>query len=112
MSNSLRISIDSNIPDFESEFHWKEAMEALTAAIKDDSNVFCKVDTGQTQQSANVATNYQEGEVSWNSPYAKYAYYSPDVASTDRNPKARPQWFEAAKRIHSKDWAEVVKRYL
>lgn len=82
-------------------------------------------ESGQMQKSATLGTVIGSGEITYNSPYAKYLYYgkvmvSPTTGSpwakkgerkvlTDRNinyngaPKRGSYWFERMKKDHAKD---------
>lgn len=89
----------------------KAAQTLFATRVGFDSNKYCKVDTGQTQRSMQAASNFAAGEVSWDTDYAKAAYYNPS-ALHDKNPNASSKWFEVAKRNHQAAWLEYAKAQL
>lgn len=86
----------------------ERAQLALTERVRTDSNVYCKVDTGSTRDSAVVL---DPKTVAWTTRYATYAYYD-SHALKGKNPQASSKWFETAKKRHMNDWRKVVKAFL
>jgi hypothetical protein len=94
-------------------------LEGLAHLVQADTAPYVKRDSGQTMGSA-MQSDFSSGVITYSASdskgrqYAGYAYTDPDVADTDKNPKATARWFEAAKADHLADWvrhvAETVTR--
>lgn len=87
----------------------RAAQAAFAQRVMRDSNAFCMVDTGDTQQSAGIGSSGDE--ISWTTPYARYAYYS-SSARTAVNPLAHVKWFEHAKSVRLGTWESYARRLL
>lgn len=110
----LKFNVNSDISGLRQRFsasQLKAAQTLFAMRVGLDSNKYCKVDTGQTQRSMQTSSNFAAGEVSWDTSYAKAAYYSPS-AKHDKNPSASSKWFEIAKRNHQAAWLEYAKEQL
>lgn len=108
----FKVSADlSGIHQKYSASQMKAAQTLFATRVGFDSNKYCKVDTGQTRNSMQTSSNFANGEVSWDTKYAKAAYYSPS-ALHGKNPNASPKWFEVAKRNHQAAWLEYAKAQL
>jgi len=83
--------IDNNI---------KKAQTYLDASVIKDSNPYAPILTGNMRASAIEKTNIGNGEVVWQTAYAKEQYY---------NNKNKKKWFETAKSVHLKKWTKNVK---
>lgn len=79
------------------------AQELFAARVGFDSNAYVKYDSGDTYRSMGAASDYGEGLVVWDTPYAGYAYRDPHVR-TEHNPKAAARWFEVAKEARKESW--------
>lgn len=85
----------------------------LTRLVQSDTAPYVKRDTDQTMNSAEHS-DFSSGVIVYSASdkkgrqYAGYAYTDPDVADTDKNPKATARWFEAAKEDRLSDWVRFV----
>ena len=85
------------------------AQAMLTITALDDCNRYCKVDSGALKNSAKG--DLRTGLLSWNTPYARKAYYTgrPDRS---KNPYASLMWAHKAARLHFKKWEDLVRKEL
>lgn len=108
MSANVIVNVDlSGIESKYSKSKMAAVTKALTQQVLSDSNVYCKVDTYQTRDTATANADAGEGVIRWITPYAKEAYYDEHVRK-EKNPRARSHWFEAAKSAHVGDWVRLV----
>lgn len=68
----------------------KGIKEVCNEALK-DANYYARMDTGETIRSSIRASRPEEGELVWDTPYAKKVYYT-GHPSTDTNPNASLLW--------------------
>jgi hypothetical protein len=88
-----------------------KAQFALDTQVIKDSNYYAPEDTGELMRSALRASQIGKGQVIWDTPYARRLYYNPQYNfSKDKNPNAQGLWFEKAKSVHQRDWANVVQK--
>lgn len=85
------------------------AQANLTVRAFADCNRYCKEDTGALKKSA--VGNLKNGMLSWNTPYARKAYYT-GKANTDVNPEAHLMWAHFAEKRHGKSWEAQVRKEL
>ncbi|WP_298578719.1 minor capsid protein [uncultured Olegusella sp.] len=108
MGKTISFSMDSDLKGLQRKFstqRLRNINRALTQRVAFDSNRYVKVDTGDLKNSAQLASDQ---EATWNTPYARYAYYT-GTPNRSINPLASLKWFEAAKAKRAKQWAELVK---
>jgi len=79
---------------------------ALDVQVLKDSNYFIPKDEGTLEASGVIASS--GGKLEWTAPYARDQYYNFPNKSTDTNPNARMQWFEAAKSIWLDLWLKIA----
>lgn len=88
-------------------------LDGLTRLVQADTAPYVKRDSGQTMDSA-MQSDFASGVITYSASdsrgrqYAGYAYTDPDVAGTDKNPKATARWFESAKTDRLSDWVRFV----
>lgn len=85
------------------------AQANLTIRALADCNRYCKENTGELKNSA--VGNLKNGMLSWNTPYARKAYYT-GKAHTDVNPDAHLMWAHFAEKRHGKSWEAQVRKEL
>lgn len=123
-SSSFEIKIDGsrNLAAIE------KAQAVLDNMVLQDCNALIPFDTGVLQGSGINGTVIGQGEVCWPVPYAHFVYQGDAMVGVDSKsawakrgePKeyngkklefkqGEPEWFEAAKQQHGKDWIEKVK---
>lgn len=86
------------------------AQFTLDQQVIKDCNYYVPMDTGNLQRSVFTASQIGQGQIVWDTPYAKRLYYNPQFNfSQDKNPNARGMWFEQAKAVHGQEWTAVAK---
>lgn len=85
------------------------AQVRLSSAVLSDSNRFIPMDTGMLKASGRIENNNKQ--VSWNTPYAHRVYnLGENSIKTQKNPNAKPKWFEWAKSLNIKGWTDIVQK--
>ena len=74
-----------------------------------DCNYFARRDQGTLIESSETASNLQEGELVWDTPYAKRVYYT-GVPSKDVNPNASLLWCDKAHDADGRDWQRIAQQ--
>lgn len=91
----------------------KSGVERMIPAVAEqalaDCNYFAKRDQGTLIESSETASDIQNGELVWNTPYAKKQYYT-GTPSKDVNPNASLMWCEEAKNAYGPDWQKVAQK--
>jgi hypothetical protein len=89
----------------------KKGLFILTQQVVKDSNLYVPMNTGNLMQSSLRASRFGDGKAVWDTPYARRLYYNPQFHfSKDVNPRAQGLWFEKAKSVHKKQWAEIAEK--
>lgn len=88
---------------------WKKGLPILTNDVLRDCNEFCKLDKGTLRASAQTATDFANGIVRWNTPYARRQYWG---IPTAYEPGTCWQWCEAAKASYYQRWADQAQKLL
>lgn len=87
-----------------------KAQVVLDEQVLKDSNYFIPKDTGQLEDSSIIASRIGEGELIWDTKYARKVYYGVDINfHTDMNPNAQALWFETAKSRFLSDWVRAAQ---
>lgn len=117
--SGVNLTVDMDLASIEDAFSadsLKQAQTLLARRIGDDSNRYCKWDTGATWESMVPNSDFEAGEISWATPYAGEAYYNPNVGTHPTNPNGKtdphPQWFEVAKGRHLPQWVQLAKELM
>lgn len=85
------------------------AQVRLSTAVLTDSNRFIPMDTGVLKASGRLEN--ENKQVSWNTPYAHRVYNLAETSiKTQKNPNAKPKWFEWAKSLNIKNWVDLVQK--
>ena len=85
------------------------AQVRLSSAVLTDSNRFIPMDTGVLKASGRLENNNKQ--VAWNTPYAHRVYNLAESSiKTQKNPNAKPKWFEWAKALNIKGWIAIVQK--
>lgn len=74
-----------------------------------DCNYFARRDQGTMIESSETASDLQNGELVWNTPYARAVYYT-GAPSIDANPNASLLWCEKAKNVYGRDWNRIAQQ--
>lgn len=85
----------------------------LTEEILNDCNQYAKEDTGMLIQSSYIHTEFSDGVLVWQTPYAKRQYW--DI-KTSLMPGRTWKWAEYAKARHLSQWQRqaqiLMEKYL
>ena len=90
-------------------FH--KGLGPLSEEVLNDCNKYCKEDTGALIQSSLIHSKPQDGQLIWQTPYARRQYWEIRTAYTDVNPNASWKWCEVAKRLHFNQWERQAQKY-
>lgn len=105
---TVKITWDENILD-KSLAAIEKAQVVMDEQILKDSNYFIPKDTGQLEDSSLIASRIGQGELIWDTQYARKVYYGVDINfHTDMNPNAQALWFEVAKSRFLSDWVKAA----
>jgi len=69
----------------------KKGIAAVANEALKDANYYARMDTGELIRSSLRASRLEEGELVWDTPYAKKMYYT-GTPSRDANPNASLLW--------------------
>lgn len=91
---------------------WKKILRPLSEQILTDCNYYCKQDRGNLIASSESRSRLDDGQLVWETPYARRQYWKIKTASHDENPNATWKWCETAKRKHKEEWAKLAQKLL
>lgn len=86
----------------------KSMIPAVAEQALADCNYFARRDQGQLIQSSETASDLKNGNLVWDTPYAKKVYYT-GTPSHDENPNASLMWCQKAYDTFGKDWNEMAQ---
>ena len=105
------VSVYADMPGTLAHLLKKAAAAQLKVAWQafGDCSRYCKRDTGRLMASGRV--NLLDGTMTWDTEYARYAYYlgNPDRS---KNPNASLMWAHKAANICGADWKVLVEKEL
>lgn len=105
---NIRIEFNPRDVMMRSQAACNEARFDTANQVLTDSNFYCKRNTGMLIESAISNSLPEQGVVQWVTPYAAAQYTNP-ATRTEINPNASPEWFDAAKRNHCRQWLDVYR---
>lgn len=105
----MRITINKAAIMARVEAGKKTMIPAVAEQALADCNYFARRDQGTMIQSSQTASNFNAGQLIWDTVYAKKVYYT-GTPSTDVNPNASLMWCEKAKNQDLKDWNGVAQK--
>lgn len=107
-------SIDIDLSGIEKRFS-PQALKAKQAVFAHrvgfDMNKHCPVDEGTLRDSMPVSSDYESGQLVWDTPYARRVMNA-DAVGTVKNPEARPQWPEYTKSERLGEWRKLAANLL
>lgn len=108
------VKIDVDISDIEKKFS-EEALKKKQAAFAQrvafDMRKHVPVDEGTLRDSEPINSDYQNGQIIWNTPYAQYVMNADSVRTT-KNKDAVPNWPEYTKSEKLKSWKEFAAQIM
>jgi len=75
--SSVRLEFDVNKLAKKLKESQKTAVAMLTNEVLKDSNFFIPFDSGELMRSAIRSSDFENGKVIWDTPYARRLYYNP-----------------------------------
>lgn len=87
----------------------KKAQTAMSEQALKDCNYYCKQDQDTLISSSIMHSDYENGILKWQTPYARMQYYL-DSARKDKNPNASKMWAHKAASEHSEDWKLIYEK--
>lgn len=116
MSATFTVNVDiAEIEHAYDEGNLKRAQTLFARRVGDDSNRYCKWDTGDTHDSMVPNSDFEEGEIRWTTAYASEAYNDPAIGEHPSRPRETEphwKWFEYAKGAHLPQWTRLAKELL
>ncbi len=111
MANPKGFKIVSSIPRFVKRMKRtaNNATEKLSSEFLKMCDPYTRFDTGELMRSAKTASQFKEGRLIWDTPYARRVYYT-GVPSKDKHPKATLQWADVAYKNNRKRIAEMADK--
>ena len=104
------ISFNIDLKRFNSQY--ERAQMWLDSQVIQDSTPYVPMNTGALFKSAITGTELGDGEIVWDTSYARRCYYGLNFNfRIDKHPDARAYWFEGAKAAKKDVWIRTVKRY-
>lgn len=107
----MGVKVDINNQRIATRFDdkWKKNLELISNEVLNDSNQYCKEDTGMLIASSYIHSQLDKGLLVWQTPYARRQYWQIQTAYKDVNPHATWKWFEAAKAAHKARWVRQAQ---
>lgn len=114
-------TLDAHITTERFSGQYEKAQKWLDNQVLTDSNVYTPFLSGNLRKSGIAGTHLGDGEVIWNSPYARYQYYGkvmvgpPPKQVTDKpleyhHPGTGAFWFEEAKSVNKPAWIAGARK--
>ena len=107
-------SIDIDLSGIEKKFspeELKKKQAAFAHRVGFDMNKHCPCDEGTLHDSMPESSDFENGQVVWDTPYAKRVMNA-DTVRTVKNPEARPQWPEYTKSERLGEWRKFAANLL
>lgn len=101
---AVKITFDESKCVARIENAFKSKLGQLAGEVLNDCNQYAKEDTGMLIASSFIHSRLDEGQLIWQTPYAKRQYWEIRTAHTDVNPNASWKWCAVAKRKHKDKW--------
>lgn len=84
--------------------------EAFAKRVAFEMRAYVPVDEGTLRDSEGVSSDYANGTIVWNTPYAQRVHDLPQESiRTTKNAKAHSRWPEVAASERQKAWEEFAK---
>lgn len=87
----------------------KKAIAIITTEALKDANYYVRKDTGEMERSSLRASDFDEGKLVWDTPYAKKVYYAGNP-SQDVNPHASLLWAHKGYAENSKKYEDIIAK--
>ena len=108
----VTIKIDKSAVKAKVQGAWEKGLPLLAEEIMNDCNQYCKERDGALKASSLTHSRPQQGQIIWQTPYARRQYWEIRTAIPDVNPHASWKWCEVAKRNHKERWARQAQKLM
>lgn len=100
----MKVNINLHKVEAKVDNAFKESLPLLSEIVLQDCNEFCKEDTGALIASSLTHSRPKDGQLIWQTPYARRQYWEIRTAYTDVNPNASWKWCEVAMSRYFDRW--------
>lgn len=112
MSSQCNIKVDlSGIEAKLSESAIRAKQAVFAQRVATDMRKHVPVDEGTLRDSEPASSDYEAGQIVWNTPYARRVM-NLDSVSTVKNPQATPHWPEVTKSEKLEDWRKFAAQLI
>ena len=106
---AVKISIDRSRVAARIKAGTAAMIRTVSEQALSDCNYFAKRDQGTLIESSQTASDVENGQLVWDTPYARRQYYT-GAPSLDQNSNASIMWCEVAHDAHGKDWHKAAQK--
>lgn len=100
----MKVNINLHKVEAKVDNAFKESLPILSEIVLQDCNEFCKEDSVALIASSLTHSRPKDGQLIWQTPYARRQYWEIRTAYTDVNPNASWKWCEVAKSRYFDRW--------
>lgn len=112
MSAEVNVTVDlSGVEAKLSESAIRAKQAVFAQRVGFDMNEHCPEDEGQLKGSMEASSNFEAGEIVWNTPYA-HRVLNLDHVRTVKNKNACPHWPEKTKEEKMEDWRKFAAQLI
>lgn len=90
---------------------WGKALPVLTEEILNDCNEYVKWEQGDLAQSSYTHSDFKQGIMRWQKPYARRQYWEIKTSLSD-NPKRTWKWVHVAKSELQSKWVRQAAKLM
>ena len=107
----------SNLHERFSDDNLTNAQTLFAMKVGEDCQMHIPRDNGYMEDTMQNASNFEKGEVTWDTDYAGYVYAMDDShihrsGNKNTNPNARSHWFEVTKSERLDEWKDFMEKRL
>ncbi len=108
MSKKSNISIDlSGVNKRFGAQALRKKQAVFAHRVGSDMNKHCPVDEGTLRDSMPISSDFDRGQVIWNTPYAQEVLNAKSVRNV-KSKSAKPNWPEYTKKERLEDWEKMA----
>ena len=106
---AVKISIDRSRVAARIKAGTAAMIRTVSEKALSDCNYFAKRDQGTLIESSQTASDVENGQLVWDTPYARKQYYT-GTPSLEQNPNASILWCEEAHYRFGQDWQQIAQK--
>ena len=106
---AVKISIDRSRVEARIKAGKMAMVSAVAEQALSDCNYFAKRDQGTLIESSQTASDVENGQLVWDTPYARRQYYT-GAPSLDQNPNASILGCEEAHDHSGREWDKIAQK--